>query len=326
MGLAGVIAAILAALLAAALLVVLYLLWVTWRIRRRAEKLVPPPGKFVTVDGNRIHYVERGDGPPILMVHGLGGTQFHFRPLFAGLEKDFRLVAVDRPGSGFSTRRGHLPGSPREQAAFLVSFMEAVGIDRPLVVGHSLGGAVTLALALDFPEKIAGIVLVSPLTQHRDDVPPQFGALNIRSPLLRRIVAETVSAPNAVKLGPQTLEFVFGPQKPPADYAVAGGAMSAVRPSHYYASATDFVAVGDTMKVLAPRYGTLTVPAGMVFGTADRVLEAERHGRALAAAMPGLDAVFLDGVGHMPQYSHAAEVEALIRRVAAKAFAGRAQA
>jgi pimeloyl-ACP methyl ester carboxylesterase len=327
MGLAGVIGAILAAVVIAAALVVLYLLWVSWRIRRRAERAVPRRGKFVTVDGNRIHFVEKGSGPPILMVHGLGGTWAHFQPLFAGLEKDFRLIAIDRPGSGYSTRQNDQPGDTREQAAFLVRLIEALDIDKPLVVGHSLGGAITLALAVDHPDRIAGIVLISPLTQFREDVPPEFGAINIRRPWLRRLIAEMVSAPNALRLAPATHAYVFAPQQPPADYMTAGGAMIAVIPSHFYAASTDFVATrGGDVREIAKRYGEIALPAGMVFGSADRVIGADQHGRALAAAMPALDAVFLDGLGHMPQYSHAAEVAALIRRVAARAFAGRAAA
>jgi pimeloyl-ACP methyl ester carboxylesterase len=325
MGLAGVVAAILAAVLLAAAIVALYLLWISWRIRRRAERLVPPAGRIVEFEGSRVHFVERGEGPPLLLVHGLGGTWFHFRPLMAALARDFRVVAIDRPGSGYSTRRGDRPGTPREQAAWLLDFAEALGLDRPLVVGHSLGGAITLAMAVDSPQRIAGIVLISPLSQHRDDVPPEFAALNIRRPWLRRLIAETVSAPNAARLAAATHDYVFSPQKPPAGYMVEGGAMIALRPSHFHAAATDFVATRDgSVREVAARYGEIAMPAGLVFGTADRVLEVERHGRPLATAVPGIDAVFLEGVGHMPQFSHAAEVEALIRRVAGRAFAGRA--
>ncbi len=324
MGAAGVIGAILFALLVAAALVAAYLLWVSWRIRRRAERLVPPRGRFVTVGENRIHYVERGKGPPILMVHGLGGTQAHFDPLVAELEGDFRVVAIDRPGSGYSTRPHDRPGDTRAQAVFLVALMDALGMERPLVVGHSLGGAIALALAVDFPDRISGIVLVSPLTRFAAEVPPAFGALNIRRRWLRRLVAETISAPNAAKLAPATHAYVFAPQVPPADFMVRGGAMLALKPSHFYAAATDFVATrGGDVREVAKRYGEITLPAGMAFGTADKVLSAEEHGRTLLAAMPGLDAVFLEGTGHMPQYSHAKEIAALVRRVAARAFAGR---
>jgi pimeloyl-ACP methyl ester carboxylesterase len=299
----------------------LYLLWVSWRIRRRAERLVPPPGKFITVDGNRIHYVERGDGPPILMVHGLGGTQFHFQPLIASLAKDFRVIAIDRPGSGYSTRRNDLPGDPREEAAFLAQLIDALEIEKPLVVGHSLGGAITLALAVDFPERIAGIVLISPLTRHRDDVPPGFGALNITRPWLRWLIAETISAPNAARLAAATHAFVFAPQAPPKDYMTTGGAMIALRPSHFHAASTDFVGTRrGTIRDTAARYGEIAMPAGLVFGTADQVIDCDLHGRSLEAAIPGIDAVFLEGVGHMPQYSHTGDVEALIRRIATRAF------
>ena len=113
---AGIFLTIAGAIIAAVLAVALHFVFATRRIARQARLLVPPPGKFINIDGNRIHYVDRGQGPPILFVHGLGGTQFHFLPLFPELEKDFRLIAVDRPGSGYSTRRGLTPASPKEQA------------------------------------------------------------------------------------------------------------------------------------------------------------------------------------------------------------------
>ena len=102
--------------------VVGYFVVATRRIAADAERMVPPSGKFVTVDGDRIHYVEAGEGPPILFIHGLGGQLHHFRhPLFDALD-GYRLVALDRPGSGYSTRRtraGRLP----EQAETIVGFI-----------------------------------------------------------------------------------------------------------------------------------------------------------------------------------------------------------
>lgn len=324
MDIAGLLTTIVTLALLAVLLVAGYYRHVTQRIVRHAERMVPPPGKFVDIGGNRIHYVERGAGLPILFVHGLGGTQFHFsQPIFPQLEDEFHLVALDRPGSGFSTRRGDRPGNPEEQADFIADFIDRLGLDRPLLVGHSLGGAITLATAIRHPDKISGIVLVSPLTQHREGVAPEFAALDIRSPLARRMVAETISAPNAIKLGPQTLTYVFGPQQPPADYAIAGGALSMLRPSHFYGASTDYVALGDTMKRLMAGYGGIALPAGLIYGTGDRVLSFETHGRALAASMPAIETDFFEGVGHMPQYAEPARVAAMIRRVAARAFAGR---
>src|SRR5690606_11676526 len=136
--------------------------FVTARVARQAERLVPPPGRFVTIDGHRIHYFDRRQGRPIVFIHGLGGTQFHFLPLFAALERDFRLVALDRPGSGYSTRVGLTPASPKQHAAFIARFIDELGLERPLLVGHSLGGAIALAVALDHPDKISGLALIAP--------------------------------------------------------------------------------------------------------------------------------------------------------------------
>lgn len=309
--------------IAAALAVALYFAFATWRIARRARALVPPPGSFVTIGGNRIHYVERGQGLPVLFVHGLGGTQFHFLPLFARLEKDFRLIAVDRPGSGYSTRRGLTPASPKEQAEFIASFIDTMKLDRPLLVGHSLGGAVSLATALDHRDRISGLALISPLTHREGEVSPEFAPLLIRSPFKRRLIANTVAVPISIKQAPATLGYVFGPQEPPTDYAIAGGAMSVLTPEHFFATSTDFGAVDKVMRAQQDRYGELDLPVGVIFGTADRVLDWERHGKSLVGKIRDLDFETIEGIGHMPQYVATGQVEAFIRRIAARAFAGR---
>src|SRR5690606_41820715 len=96
---------IVAALAAALLLVATYYYQATRRISRDAEHAVPPRGRFVTVEGCDIHYVERGEGRPILFIHGLGGTLHHMsRPLMEEFGHGCRLIPLDRPCSGYSTR------------------------------------------------------------------------------------------------------------------------------------------------------------------------------------------------------------------------------
>lgn len=313
------IAVVLAALLAASL----YFVFATRRIARQARLLVPPPGKFINIDGNRIHYVDRGQGPPILFVHGLGGTQFHFLPLFARLEKDFRLIALDRPGSGYSSRQGLTPASPKEQASFIASFIDAVKLDRPLLVGHSLGGAVALATVLDHADRISGLALISPLSHQENSIAPEFAPLLIPSPFKRRLIANTVAVPASIRQAPATLAYVFGPQEPPEDYAIAGGAMSVLTPEHFFATSTDFVTLGAAMAAQQERYGEIALPVGVIYGTADRVLNWEKHGKSLVGKIRDLDFEPLEGIGHMPQYAATDRVEAFIRRVAARAFVSR---
>ena len=119
-----------------------YFALATRRIAAEAERLVPPSGKFVTVGGNRIHYVEKGEGPPILFIHGLGAHLHHFRhPLFEAFGPGYRLIALDRPGSGYSVRAAGATARLPEQASVISGFIEALGLEKPLLVGHSLGGA-----------------------------------------------------------------------------------------------------------------------------------------------------------------------------------------
>jgi pimeloyl-ACP methyl ester carboxylesterase len=310
-----------AALFLALCLVLGYFLLATRHLAAEAERSVPRAGPVVPIAGNGLHFVEAGRGPPILFLHGLGGQLHHFRhTLFDRLSGDFRLVALDRPGSGYSTRAHGSTGQLTEQAALISRFIDEMGLGKPLVVGHSLGGAVALALALDHPGQVSGLVLISPLTHLRDSLPPEFRALYIRSALKRKLLAHTIAVPMALKYAPATLDFVFGPQTAPKDYIVGGGGLLGLRPSHYEATVMDLVAIEQDLGRLEARYEALDIPVGILFGTADRVLSPEEHGKPLAGRVRDFELNLLDGIGHMPQFVAADEVEAFIRRIAAKAF------
>jgi len=313
---------LLAAVVLGAAIYVGYYALATRRIAAEAERRVPPSGKFVDVEGNRIHYVESGEGKPILFIHGLG-AQFHqFRhPLFSRLDKEFRLVALDRPGSGYSVRARGAGAGISEQARLIVRFMEKLGIERPLLVGHSLGGIIALAIAIEHPDKVAGLALLSPYTRYQKEVQPVFAQLDIKQPLRRWVIAQTFAIPTALKTAPQVLDFVFGPQAMPADYPTAGGGMSGLRPSHFYATSSDLVASGLDMPRLEGRYGEIGVPVGIMCGTADRVLPHEANGVAMKDRIAGLELELLEGIGHMPQFAATDAVVAFIRRMAARAFA-----
>ena len=299
-----------------------YLLLATRRIAGEAERLVPPGGSFVDVEGCRIHYVERGEGPVILMIHGLGGQHHHMRrPLMEEFGEGYRLIAMDRPGSGYSTRPKQFDGRLTEQARLVAGFIDALKLERPLLVGHSLGGAIALATALDHPDKISGLALIAPLTHFLDQLPPEFRALHIRSPLVRRFVSETMAIPASVRASEQTLAFVFGPQKPPADFAVAGGALAGLRPAHFYGTSTDMVAIAHDLPAMQRRYEEIAMPVGILFGDSDRVLSHAVHGLPMKERIANIDLEIAEGVGHMPQYAVTRQVVAFIRRIAARAFA-----
>lgn len=310
-----------AGVLALAVVIVTSLVAATLWIAAKAERLVPVSGRFVEIDGNRIHYVEEGEGRPIVFVHGLGAQIHQFRhTLFDHFGPGYRLIALDRPGSGYSVRATGATGRLPEQAEILRRFIEKLGLERPLVVGHSLGGAVTLTLAVEHPEAISGIALLAPLTHLEAGVREKAGLLYIRSRLWRGIMAYTVAIPTSLRYARQTLEFIFSPQAVPADYMINGGGWLGLRPTHFHATSTDFVAVEEDLARIEQRYGEIAMPSGILFGTADRVIDMRIHGEPMKDRIGGLDFEMVDGLGHMPQFAEPDRVIAFIKRIAERAF------
>jgi pimeloyl-ACP methyl ester carboxylesterase len=311
-------------LLVLAIVVAVWLVLATRWIAAKAERLVPPIGKFIEIDGNRIHYVETGEGLPIVFLHGLGAQLHHFRhPLFGNFGPGYRLIALDRPGSGYSVRAGGATGRLPEQAEIVRRFIEKLGLEKPLLVGHSLGGAIALALALEHPGAVSGLALLAPLTHMEPRVREKFGSLYIPSPWLRWLMAHTIAMPAGLKYARRTLAFVFKPQATPRDYMVEGGGWCGLRPSHFYGTSTDIVAIERDLGRIEQRYGEIAMPAGILFGTADRVLGIHIHGRPMQDKIAGLDFEPVDGLGHMPQFIEPERIVAFIRRIAGRAFAGR---
>jgi len=321
MALLDFLSAVLGVLFAGLVLVAGYFVLATRRIAGDAERRVPPVGRFIEVDGNRLHYLDEGAGPPLLLLHGLGAQLMQFRQtLVPDLSRNFRVVALDRPGSGYSTMAPGFDGRLQQQAKVIAGFIEALGLERALVVGHSLGGTVALSLALDHPEKIAGLALLAPMTHLTSPPPAEFKALYMPSRLKRRLVAHTIAVPMALKYAGATLAYIFSPQTAPRDYMTAGGGSLGLRPSHFFATATDFTAIERDIGDIAARLPTLGLPVGVLFGDADRVLDHQLHGVALEGRIPGLDLEMLEGQGHMLPYGASNETAAFIRRMAATVF------
>ncbi|MEH3159440.1 MAG: alpha/beta hydrolase [Sphingomonas taxi] len=268
------------------------------RIAREAERLVPQDGRHIQVDGARLHYVDRGSGPAIVMVHGLGGQLRNFSyAMLDLLSASHRVILVDRPGSGYSTADDGEPGIVA-QGTILGRFIEALGVERPLLVGHSLGGAVALALALERPELIRGLALIAPLTQAQEEVPENFRPLALVPPALRQLLAHTVGPPLTRLTRERGLRMVFAPETPPEDFATRGGGALTQRPSALAAAHADLKAAGDEMAGLVARYPDLAVPIAILFGRDDAVLDPTLHGRHTADTVPGTSLELIEG-GHM---------------------------
>jgi pimeloyl-ACP methyl ester carboxylesterase len=284
-----------------ALLLVLLALF-SRRTARRIDAFLPPTGSFVEVEGVRLHVRDEGRGPALLLIHGLGGQMAHFNyGAVRELSQRYRVVTVDRPGSGHSIRPAGIPADLATQARALAALVERLGLERPTVVGHSLGGATALTLALNHPDKVGALALVAPLTHPPEEVPPAFRALTIATPWLRRLFAATLAVPLSIAAAKGVLAQVFGPEAVPRDFPTRGGGLLSLRPTHFLASSADLQALPGHMPGLAKRYpelGALGMPVRVLFGRDDAILDWRANGQALVDKVAGARLELVEG-GHM---------------------------
>ncbi len=290
----------------------------TLLIVHRVEAALPPNGHFVDVPGARLHVVERGRGPALLLVHGLAGQLRHFTyDLVDRLATQYHVVAVDRPGSGYSVRAPGASAALSAQADVLAALIERLQLDRPMVVGHSMGGAVALALAQRHPERVSGLVLLAPLTHPVQEVPRVFNGLKIARPWVRAAVAWTLAVPVSIALRGALLRMLFDPEAVADDFATRGGGLLTLRPSHFIAACADLVAIPEDLFDMAQRYGAMRLPVSILYGRGDRILDPLAQGAALATKLPGATLALVDG-GHMLPITMPERIAQFIREAATR--------
>lgn len=269
----------------------------------------PPAGPFVAVDGGRLATIQAGppEGRPVVLLHGASANASD--PM-EGVgrrlaERGFRVVAFDRPGFGWSDRiAGADAATPAVQARVIAQGLERMGIGPAIVLGHSWSGALALALALDHPEWVSGLVLAAPVAmpfRQRGAEPAWYWRLALR-PSVAWVLSRTIVPPLALLFLDRAARNVFLPQPVAAEYLDKARAALVVRPATLLANVQDLVALPAALIAQSPRYGTLRVPTVIVSGEADPVVTSEVQARPLAAAIPGARLVLLPGIGHMVQY------------------------
>jgi pimeloyl-ACP methyl ester carboxylesterase len=184
-----------------------------------------------------------------------------------------------------------------------------------VIVGHSLGGAIALALALDHPEQVGALALIAPVTHQPESVPPPFDGLVIGSPLMRRLIAWTVATPLAIANRERALATLFGPQPVPEDFATRGGGLLSLRPRAFIGASTDVTAAEADLAAMPARYKDLTMPVD------DRILDPALHAQGFVTKVPDTDLEMIEGAGHMLLISSADQVAAFVARIAQRVAA-----
>jgi pimeloyl-ACP methyl ester carboxylesterase len=288
----------------------------TWLIERRH----PPTGRFVEVHGLRRHVVELGepsaarDALPVVLLHG-AGANLKDMELAVGerLAAHHRVILIDRPGFGYSARKKSGENLPTEQAVVLDELLSRLGVERAIVVGHSWGGTLALTLALDFPARVAGLVLIAAPTH-----PGLWGMAKLNAVLATPIgwlFARTLALPfGAIFIWPGS-RTAFLPQVIPSGYIKRTAAMLVLRPKTLLANWADVGCIDAFLAQQAGRYGALAAPTIAIAGDRDPLVPPEKHAERLAAATPVVRVEVLEGFGHMLHHAAADSVAAAVENV-----------
>lgn len=288
-------------------------------IARRVARGFPPEGKFMDVGGDRVHYTDRGHGPAIVLVHGLCGNLRNFAYLdLERLAQSHRVIAIDRPGSGRSLRGAASTANIYAQARMVAQCIETLGLEKPLLVGHSLGGAIALAVGLNHPQAVRGLALIAPLTHTESTPPGAFSGLALTSPLVRRLVSWTLAIPLSILNSRKAIAMVFAPESMPKDFPFKGGGLLGLRPHVFYAASSDLVSAPEDLPDMERRYASMTVPVDVLYGRGDRILNVRRQGEALTHKLDRANLRIVEG-GHMLPVTQPALTTAWVLEVAASA-------
>jgi pimeloyl-ACP methyl ester carboxylesterase len=277
--------------------------WVEYK-SRQAERQHPPTGHLMEVAGSRIHYVERGEGPPVVLLHGnlVSLADFEACGLIDALAKTHRVIAFDRPGFGHSSRPRDRLWTPSAQASVMLDVLARLGVERPVVVGHSMGCALAVAMALNQPEAVGALVLIGGYFYPNVRVDALLTA-PVALPVLGDIMRYTVTALTARASVRGLVKGMFAPRDVPDDFFERQSSEMMVRPSQLRANAEDAAFMIPTAMQQAKRYWELRMPVTVVAGEKDIVVAMEDHTCALHREVKGSKLVIVPGSGHMVHYT-----------------------
>ncbi len=242
-----------------------------------------------------------GDGPPVILLHGASGNFLDWTfGRFNELAKTHRVLAFDRPGLGFSDP-AESP-SLSDQAALMRKAAGKLGMERAIVVGHSFGGAVALAWALDAPETVSGLLLLSAPSMLWPGTAGRLYDL-ANTPVLGFAFSRLIPFLATENRIQQAVDTIFEPQPMPEGYIKFVRSILSANPTRYRTNAIQVATLKPQIAKMIPRYSSLPMPIELVHGKEDTIVPADLHSVEFAKKMPNAGLTLLDGIGHMPHHA-----------------------
>jgi len=284
------------------------------------QRAYPAPGRMIEVAGATLNVVDIGPrdppGPPVVMIHGASSNLEVMRqPLGEMLASNHRVILIDRPGHGWSTRARREDSTPAIQGRMIDEALEKLGVGPVILVVHSWSGALGARMALDYPERVAGLVMLAPVAY------PWRGGVGwytklVAIPVIGPLLAYTITLPLGHFLAGPGARGVFLPQVMPDGFVGNTATALLLRPREFLANARDIVTLRAAVEQQAPRYRDIRVPTVVISGEIDKTVTTNIHSRPFAKAVPNAKLIVLPDVGHMVQNAVTelviSEIEAMI--------------
>jgi len=268
------------------------------------------PRQSVLVDGLRLNYVSAGSGPPVVLIHGNPGSyQDYTQAVVEKLAQSYYVIAVDRPGHGYSERQDSVHTTVEVQAQIIREALGQLSIDKPVLVGHSWGGSLVLAAAVAYGSDLSGIVLLAPAAY--PSVSVEWWSLLPHVPVIGKFVVNTLTPFIGHTFVKKSLREAYHPQDVHDDYVERSAEMWTT-PDRIRACAYDERTLRGSLAVLSEHYSEIKLPVVIVTGSADRLLDPQKQAYPLHKTIENSKLVVLRGAGHqLPQTQPSAVISAI---------------
>ncbi|MBT8332824.1 MAG: alpha/beta hydrolase [Desulfobacterales bacterium] len=277
--------------------------------------LCPPPGKFISVEQNRIHYIERDGGEiPVVFLHGASSNSRDWQnSLYGNLPNYFHLIAIDRPGLGHSQRNSG--NKFHEQVLLIHKIIGEFELDKPILVVHSLSGVIGARLLSDYPDDYRGLIIIAGATYPIGDGSSWYTKL-AALPGLGQIFRYSLVPTLAPLISSASVEASFYPQPALSDYKQQSCLELLFSPKRFLANAEDLNQIRPYLDESYPLYTKIVAPVSLIYGDQDQVIYQFSHAGGFKYKVPHAKYIMLPETGHLPHYFRQEVVRQELERIA----------
>lgn len=269
----------------------------------RNDQCEQPKEHYINIENTRVRYVEAGAGPGVVLIHGNAGSvdDFDFQSL-GQLCRNYRVIAVDRPGHGKSERPNDSDATLQFQTHLLHETLSQLGVTRPVLVGHSWGGSLVLAYAVKYPRELSAIVLLAPAA-YADGGPDQF----LRAVLKTPVIGDVSLTVGRVLLGEHLLKKelrkAFYPDALPDEY-LRHASSSWLGHKQMRAILEDEYGLDKELEKVSKHYSEISIPVVIVTGDHDKIVSAKHNAFRLETSISQSQLIELKNTGHQVPQTH----------------------